>query len=401
MESRRFNRERLNLESHQLVCYDTYSQHATARNFTLTELRQIIDYTKFFDNNKSCKRYLEETQHIVSFLICSDTTSEQLIPEIHELPNVRFIYIYSPHNDYDQQWMNKYMKIKQVYTDRKSLLQAIESDVKKYLEKEKNGLFGNFDRQDRTTESGSASWWVTFMDALCYLPYPKETCHQHLIAELRNYYTGKAAELRIIDEFEHEYTPEKAIWWYTRDTFFFRLINKANRQHYVGVMFAFGYYIKDVFLQLKKEHETFKIKSMDNAQVKVFRGQIMSEDEVQTLKSAYMVRLTSFLSTSLNRRLALSFLPPESAVTGGHVRVLIEINLNTKYNSKPFGNISHLSEFSEEDEVLMMIGTFLRARRTYYSEEDKMIKAIMTLENDYILPFEDKHMSLKACVSII
>ena len=112
MESRRFNRERLNLESHQLVCYDTYNQHATARSFTLTELRQIVDYTKFFDNSKSCKHYLEETQHIVSFLICSGNASEQLIPEIHELSNVHFIYIYSQHNEYDQQWMNKYMKVR-------------------------------------------------------------------------------------------------------------------------------------------------------------------------------------------------------------------------------------------------------------------------------------------------
>jgi tetratricopeptide (TPR) repeat protein len=262
-------------------------------------------------------------------------------------------------------------------------------------------LFGNFDKQDRTTESGSASWWVTFMDALCHLPYPKEACHQRLIAELRNYYDGKTEELHVIGEFERDYTPEKAIWWYTRDTFFFRLINKANRQHNVAVMFAFGYYIRDLFVQLKKEHEIFKVTNADNVQVKVFRGQIMSEDEVETLKSAYMVRLTSFLSTSLDRRLALSFLPLESSVANGHVRVLIEINLNAKYNSKPFGNISHLSEFSGESEVLMMIGTFLRVRQTYYSEEDKMVKSIMTLEKDYILPFENRYMSLKECVSII
>jgi tetratricopeptide (TPR) repeat protein len=114
-----------------------------------------------------------------------------------------------------------------------------------------------------------------------------------------------------------------------------------------------------------------------------------------------MVRLTSFLSTSLDRRLALGFLPPASSVTNSHVRVLIEINLNGKFNSKPFGNISHLSEFSGENEVLMMIGTFLRVRQTYYNDEEKMVESIMTLENDYILPFENRHMSLKECVSII
>lgn len=239
------------------------------------------------------------------------------------------------------------------------------------------------------------------MDALCHLPYSKERCHQRLIAELRNYYDGKVGELRVIDEFERNYTLDRAVWWYTRDTFFFRLINKANRQHNVRVMLAFGYYIKDLFLQLKKEHEIFKAANVDNAQVQVFRGQIMFGKEVETLKSAYMVRLTSFLSTSLDRRLALSFLPPVSAMADGCVRVLLEINLNAKCNSKPFGNISHLSDFSNEDEVLMMIGTFLRIRKCNYSEEEKMFKILLTLENDYILPFENGPMSLKQCVSII
>ncbi|UJR11417.1 hypothetical protein I4U23_015597 [Adineta vaga] len=401
IRSRLFDRERLNLESHQLVWCDNHVHDGLNGDLTISKLREIVDYTKFFDNQDSCKHYLQESQYVVCFLVCSDNIGKQLIPEIHHLQNIRSIFVYSQNSEHLQSWPSSYTKVKKVYTNHKSLLQAVDSDVKRYLEKEKDGVFGNFDKQDRTTESGSASWWVIFMDALCHLPYPREVCHQRLTTELRNYYDGKVGELRVIDEFEREYTPDKAVWWYTRDTFFFRLINKANRQYNVRVMFAFGYYIKDLFLQLKKEHETFKTTNVDNVQVQVFRGQIMSEDEVETLKSAYMVRLTSFLSTSLDRRLSLSFLPPISSVMEGYVRVLLEINLNARYNSKPFGDISHLSEFSNEKEILLMMGTFLRLRSSSYSEDEKIIKVMLTLEDDYILPFENRKISLKECVSII
>jgi hypothetical protein len=112
VRSRLFDRERYNLESHQLICCDTNTQNSITRDITLSELRQIIDYTKCFDNDKSCKRYLEETQHIVSFLICSDNISTQLIPEIHHLQNIRSIYVYSPNSEHHQQWSSEYVKVR-------------------------------------------------------------------------------------------------------------------------------------------------------------------------------------------------------------------------------------------------------------------------------------------------
>ena len=112
VRSRLFDRERLNLESHQLVYCATYAQDSITEDITLSELRQIIDYTKCFNNDKSCKRYLQETQHIVSFLICSDNISKELIPEIHYLHNIRLIYIYSRNDEHDQQWLSKYLKVR-------------------------------------------------------------------------------------------------------------------------------------------------------------------------------------------------------------------------------------------------------------------------------------------------
>lgn len=112
VRSRLFDRERLNLESHQLVGCDIHILGDLTEDTTLAALRQIVDYTKLFGSGESCKHYLQETQHIVSFLICSDKIGEHLIPEIHHFHNIRSIYVYSQNSEYHQQWPSQYTKVK-------------------------------------------------------------------------------------------------------------------------------------------------------------------------------------------------------------------------------------------------------------------------------------------------
>ncbi|CAF3495507.1 unnamed protein product, partial [Rotaria sp. Silwood2] len=85
---------------------------------------------------------------------------------------------------------------------------------------------------------------------LCYLPYP-DGCQQRLVTVLKNYYKGQTVKLQILDEFERNYAPKLAIYWYTRDTFFFRLLNKALRQYDTELSFLYGFYIRDLYKQLK------------------------------------------------------------------------------------------------------------------------------------------------------
>ncbi|CAF4262001.1 unnamed protein product, partial [Rotaria magnacalcarata] len=70
---------------------------------------------------------------------------------------------------------------------------------------------------------------VDIVDILCYLPYP-EDCRRKFIEALREYYNGKKAELTVLENFELDYRSDKAIWWYTRDNFVHRLLNRALRQ---------------------------------------------------------------------------------------------------------------------------------------------------------------------------
>ena len=59
-------------------------------------------------------------------------------------------------------------------------------------------------------------------------------------------------EMKIIDEFEKNYKPENAIWWYTRESCFYRMMNKALRVQDFDMLFALRFFITDIAKQIKE-----------------------------------------------------------------------------------------------------------------------------------------------------
>jgi hypothetical protein len=107
-----FDRERVNLDSHQLLWCDSNISgltENTGSTVTINELRKIVDYTKLFDNVDECHQFIKQTGDTITFLICSAQFAECLIPYIHDLKNVKSIYVYCPNNQ--SQWSTKSSKV--------------------------------------------------------------------------------------------------------------------------------------------------------------------------------------------------------------------------------------------------------------------------------------------------
>lgn len=216
---------------------------------------------------------------------------------------------------------------------------------------------------------------------LCHLTYP-DSCLQTFVMTLRNYYHERNHELKILDDFEKTYTSQTAIYWYTRNTFFFHLINKALRQKNIEVIFLFGFFIKDIYVQLKNEHGNFKTNHTDNPIVKVYRGQIISLHEIQMIEDGADFITNSFLSTSFDQSLALFLVDSLYQHDDELKKVLFEIQLDTRLISQPFGHISNLSHFPDENEVLFMIGTSLKVVECSRNDSTDLYLIKLELQND-------------------
>ncbi|CAF3740851.1 unnamed protein product [Rotaria socialis] len=194
------------------------------------------------------------------------------------------------------------------------------------------------------------SMWSSLIELLCNLPYPEDSC-QKLVNTLKVYYANAESTLRILDEFEQSYKPDKAIWWYTRPIFLCGILNKGMRQHNIELIFLFGFFIQDLYRQLKQEHEKYSESS-----TKVYRGQIMDQIEYLDFDIYNTQNVNSFFSSSFDRQVALAFLPERNQISPGTYRVLFEIEFKSRPRTRPYANISHLSFFPEENEILFMPG---------------------------------------------
>jgi tetratricopeptide (TPR) repeat protein len=171
-------------------------------------------------------------------------------------------------------------------------------------------------------------------------------CEQHYIE-----YKVKLDEL---GNFLQEYSADKALWWYSRDTCLYKLLNEALRNTDINLLFVLRFLIRDIGNELEKN----KCKSS----IHVYRGQWMSGYEIKKLKHSIgqLISIKSFFSTSLKREKALSFIniPTHS---DGSKRVLFEIEADAQLsNVKPFADISEKSAFKHEAEILFMLGSIFR-----------------------------------------
>ena len=119
-----------------------------------------------------------------------------------------------------------------------------------------------------------------------------EFCQQHKKCKDNKTY------LTHLDEFKNEYASNKSLWWYTRDSFVYRMLNKALRVQNINTLFAFRFFIRDLAKELEANQWLYK--------GSVYRGQFMQRDEIKRLEESVgnLISINSFFSTSLDSQLA-------------------------------------------------------------------------------------------------
>jgi hypothetical protein len=86
------DRNFVNLESHQLVWLAPQHRHNLV---PIETLREIIDYTKLFEDTEACEEYINNSNRIITFMIISDEINQEILSRIHNLTHVLGIYIHN------------------------------------------------------------------------------------------------------------------------------------------------------------------------------------------------------------------------------------------------------------------------------------------------------------------
>jgi tetratricopeptide (TPR) repeat protein len=268
--------------------------------------------------------------------------------------------------------------VKGLFTQQQELVSRIQS-VRERRKKGDEPILFTVQGQSTSELNGEFVHAQIFIDVLLRIK-PNQADKDEFIARCNKTYKGNDTELTVVKEFSKKYSADRALWWYTRESFIYRMLNKALRVQNTDVLFLFRFFIVDIEQQLKNHRYS--------SPVKLYRGQKMSKDEVKMLKNSInqFISINSFLSSSVNRDIALEFLRDDA---DDLEQVLIEIDADPAVTSKPFADITQFSYFRSENEVLIMVGSIFRIvdvfndgsgvwiiRMTLCSDDDHELKAI-------------------------
>ncbi|CAF1573541.1 unnamed protein product [Rotaria sp. Silwood1] len=107
----------------------------------------------------------------------------------------------------------------------------------------------------------------------------------------RNYYRGNLRQLTTIDEFERHYQSIEAIRWYTKQSFIYKLVNKALKSEDIDMLYTFRFFIGDLSESLDREHK--KMVLSGERTLTVYRGGKLSDDELKKFKDSIVIEMSA------------------------------------------------------------------------------------------------------------
>ncbi|CAF0711848.1 unnamed protein product [Adineta steineri] len=356
-----------NFETYSLIWLDA-SINSGDNIETQAKFRSFINHLQIFENPDQCEQHIRSvlSQDRIVFVV-SGSLGIHLVPKIHSLQQIFSIYIYCANLPFHREWAQHYIKVKSVCDQFNDLINRIQCDHSDRRQNKSDeplsmSIFDKDNDYEQSTTGLDGRFLQTQLLITCLIKMrTTSTDKDEFILKCREIYKGNDKQLIFIDEFEREYVDEHSLWWYSRETFLYRLLNKALRIQNIDFLFLFRFFIRDIENQLYENRYL--------SPTRVYRGQLISLDELNILKRSQnkLISVNSFLSTSLNRQTALFFLG-SFPYNDTYERVLFEIDADPRKDGvKPFADLSKFNCFPEE-EFLMTIGSVFYLKNIYLGE---------------------------------
>jgi tetratricopeptide (TPR) repeat protein len=315
--------------------------------------QKIVFQVQVFNDPNECIDYITEILHQRVFFVLSASMAHVILPlDIHQLPQIDSIYVFSSDKE---EWAAQIPKVKGIFINTKLLHKKLREN---FHQIERDLI--SFDLM--STVDSSDTQEATFMYAQLikeiFLEMKDDNSIEEMLELIRTSYIDNPSQCELLDEFERDYSAEKAVNWYSRDSPLYRTINKAIRIQDVMTLYKMRTFIRHLHIQLAALYHMQK----ENRIITLYRGQRMSHVEFEQVKNNIggLMSIKNFLSTTRNKDIALMFAGESDEE---EVAILIEIEIDSS-NSEPtsyFANIEQLSHFGMgEQEWLFSMGSVFR-----------------------------------------
>ncbi|CAF4120178.1 unnamed protein product, partial [Rotaria sordida] len=341
----------------------------------------IADYLQKYDSFEICDDYIKQIRSERIILLVLVNFSEY-VPYFNDFHQIQSIYVFENSLQNINYEVQKYSKLINIFTDEHMLIERLRRDI---LFIYRNDLSINISclhdieiQQSFTISDqnkGMFLWNHVFIYYLVNSPnIEMKKLKEDMIQQSRLEYQDKLTE---INDFNNNCTLDNALNWYTKDSFVFRLVNRAFRTRNIDLMCKFRYFIILLYKKLKE----LSIQQNEANSITAYRGQVMKKNYIEYLRSRVgtLISTNTLMSTTRDKDVARQF------IAGAETGVIFEINTKTANNDNihPFANISQFSSFEQEEEILFFVGTVFRID-SVEKEYDSIWIIKLTFDNETI-----------------
>ncbi|CAF1463861.1 unnamed protein product [Adineta ricciae] len=391
-------REKIFLQPVVLICINASFNDDQVEQLKLSvkEIHNITDLDESVD-------FITDLDYGKVFVVFEESTKDYVVSIFNEFERVEEIYIYcTSKTKYNHRMLNTCSKYKGVFTDFPSLRQQLERATKNYvrdsltvnlISEKRVSTVDNVERTDDdnefNTQEASVMYHRLIMTTLMEM---KEDEPKDMIDFCRTQYADDQSALTAVQEFEQDYQNHSPIWWYTREGFLYKLLNRSLREQDIYALYSLRTFIRHLYDQIfdmfVKQHvscstTTFTI-------VTFYRGQQMATQTFERIKSKRggLLSFSNFLSTTTNRDLAVIY--AGNTLNDQHLTaVLFQLDVDIHSNEQPFAAIDHISHFgTAENEYLFAMGSTFKIDRVE-KLNDEVWSVILITTNEFDAKLQD------------
>ncbi|CAF1109295.1 unnamed protein product [Adineta steineri] len=389
-------------QNYLLVWVDaTIDQTSKDYQNMLTQIRAVVNDVTVCTQLEECVEFFHNPDDKKVFVITSGSLGQKLVSAIHGMPELDVIYILCDNISDHEQRTKDWKEIKGVHNNIKDICDALKAGVKQVNQ---DSIPISFVTANEVVSSENLNqlepnymYTQIFKEILLEMEHDHKQAIKILAVYYRKFYHDNMAQLNIINEFEHNYRQEKAIWWYTRECFTYEMLNRALRTLDANTIINMGFFIHDLHQQIVQLHEQ-QLPNYRGKLLVVYRGQGLLKTDFDKLKKTKggLMSFNSFLSTTNDQD--VSFMFAESALGNPDmVGILFIMTIDPRVSSTPFASIKEASYFKgEEEEILFSMHTVFRVGTIkQMGNNDRLYQIELQLTAD-----DDKQLQqLAECIS--
>ncbi|CAF1556059.1 unnamed protein product, partial [Adineta steineri] len=350
-------------------------------NNTLHQLQHVAGSFKIFNDANECIDFITNViDQEVSLIICN-SQSETFISIIEDIPQLHSIYIFDQHQPQSQAWSHRYKKLRGVFTQPDTIIDALKQNISNQL--------NDLPPFSIVSTTSSYSDLDQLDQSFMYTQLLKET-----ILDIEHDDNAKKAfidfcltrlvenDLRLepLHQFEKNYDNHSPIWWYTKESFVYSILNKALRTQDTEMMIKMAFFLRDLHEEIKYKHS----QTSHTTNLTVYRGQGMNIADVEKLRNnkGGLFSFNSFLSTSTDQQVSLMF-ADSARENPDLIGILFRMTINPSISSTPYVSVSDITQFNDEEEILFSMHTIFRiGEMTEIDDRLWEVNLILTSDTD-------------------